>query len=373
MWKPSGYYNQFVLSSPAILTGSESARGLFDLPSVRIAVIHGNSFKDRELFESTFRGKDICFIKRSWQGEPDFDGLQDTVKKLESFRPDTVIAVGGGSVIDGCKLCRILLEFPYYDPAVTRIDGGMLRTRFIAVPTTVGSGAEVSSAAVYTDHNKHNKQMVVLHELLPDAIVYDTRYVNDATDRLLCASGLDAMAHILEGYVSKVPNSFAEMMAENAFRLLSGELSALSEGSNVNYEHLQYAGYLGGIVQNHCIVGAAHAIAHQLGAHGYSHGEAVAILLPAVITVNSSDHATEERYEHIAANAGLKGVSGLTELINDILMFSGIEDRRDQLKELLISLTDNDEFIDNVIGDRGGKGNPVEINSDYLKRIVEIL
>lgn len=370
MWQPQGFYNQYVLRTPVILSGDESVRGLYNYPAARIAVIHGKSFADRDLFLSTFSKRDIHFISRSWKDEPDIEGLKETIRQLEEYQPDTIIAVGGGSVIDGGKLCRLFYEFPYYRIGETRISGESWNTHFVAVPTTTGSGSEVSSAAVFVDHDRHRKDMVVMHELQPEAVVYDKRYVLKTPERLLAASALDAMAHILEGYVSKTDNAFLDVLAEKGLSILHDELQKLTDNKDeaIDYERLQYAGYIGGLIQNHCIVGAAHAVAHQLTDNGYSHGEAVALLLPSVISLNA-DVIT--KYEKISHEAGFRDKDELMAFIQKVCQVSGIADRREELGELLCGLLNDNIFYENVKNDRGGKGNPVTITDEFIRQLAE--
>ena len=370
MWQPQNFYSQYVLRAPVILSGNEAVRGLYNYPSARIAVIHRNSFRDEKLFADTFAKKYIRFIKASWENEPDIDGLKGTIAELEAFSPDTIIAVGGGSVIDGSKLCRLFYEFP----EVSRPEGGEMRTKFIAVPTTIGSGAEVSSAAVFVEHHEHRKNMFVLHELLPEVVVYDSRYVSGTPARLLCASGLDALSHVAEGYVSTIDNAFIDVIAEKALSILRCELGKLTNNQYdpVNFQRLQYAGYIGGVVQNHCVVGAAHAVAHQLTDSGYSHGEAVGLVLPAVIEANSQDNAAREKYNHLAVSAGFAGVDEMTNFIRNILRYSGIEEKRNELSALLQEKQNDPAFIENVKNDRAGRGNPTEITDSYIEQVIEL-
>ena len=173
MWQPQGIYNEFVLRTPVLLTGEEAVRGLYNFPAIRIAIIHGRSLSEEEqaLICNTFSKREVAFFPRSWTGEPDLESLRGTLHDLEAFLPDTIIAIGGGSVIDGAKLCRLFYEIPYFDPQNIKLSGDLLKTHFIAVPTTIGSGAEISSAAVYV--HEHRKEMIVLHELQPEVIVYD--------------------------------------------------------------------------------------------------------------------------------------------------------------------------------------------------------
>ncbi len=367
MWQPQGLFSQFSLRTPVVLSGAESLRGLYNYPGERFAVIHGLTLSedDKALFRQVFKKKDVCFIKRSWTGEPTVDALSGSLKAIEEYQPDTLIAFGGGSVIDGTKLCRLYFEFPFYNAEHSRLEGAALKTRFIAVPTTIGSGAEVSSAAVYWNEAEHRKEMVVMHEFQPDVIVYDKRYVEHTPLKILCASALDGMSHIIEGYVSNVTNEWMELLGEKGLSIFR---QALADSGAPDYARLQYAGYIGGIVQNHCIVGGAHAIAHQLTEYGFSHGEAVGLLLPSVINVNSSDSECAEKYNYLAHQAGFLDVPELTSFLERLVQLGEIGARRDELKAVL-----SDNFVSmasNIKDDRGGKGNPVPITDDYVKRVI---
>ena len=372
MWNPQGIYNQYMLRTPAIVVGGEAVKGLYNYPCAKVAVIHGSSIVDEGLLEETFKRKDIRFFERSWNGEPDLESLSGTMHELENFKPDTIIAMGGGSVIDGGKLCRMFLEIPYYKLGVTRLDGDAFTTNFIAIPSTVGSGAEVSSAAVYVDKMSSSKQMIVMHEMQPDVIVYDDRYVRNMPTRLLCASALDAFAHIVEGYVSNVKNVMAEIMAEEGLTVLVGELEKLisKQPDDIDFYRLMYAGYIGGIVQNHCIVGAAHAVAHQLTGFGFSHGEAVALLLPAIIRLNMEDTFTSKKYERIALRAGFKNTDEMLDFIKGICSIGEIDSQYGKLKDILKANMFKDRFVENIRNDRGGMGNPIEINAEYIGRLL---
>ena len=371
MWQPQGFYSQYVLRTPLVLTGAEAIRELYDYPAMKIAVIHGSSFHDQILFQETFAKKSVRFLLRSWHSEPDLAAVGETLRELTDFKPDTIIAVGGGSVIDGAKLCRLFYEYPYYQPGSSRLYGADMRTKFITVPTTVGSGAEVSSAAVFIDKTSGKKDMIVLSEFLPEVIVYDSRYVENAPVGLWCASAMDAVAHILEGYVSQRENNFLAAVGEKGFSLIVDEFAKLkSSEANVDYTKLQQAGFIGGIVQNHCIAGAAHAVAHQLASYGYSHGEAVALLLPWVIELNAKDAATGRKYQRIAMCGGLSDYLELTALLRKVCHIAGLDSKLKVLASLLKSLCDKADFLQQVQGDRAGKGNPIEITPDYVLALV---
>ena len=374
MWQPQRIYNQFLLRTPVFLSGSGSAQGLYNYPGARVAIIHGSSLKeaDKELFLSTFKKKEIHFIHRSWKGEPDIDGLSATIHELESFCPELIIAFRGGSVIDGVKLCRFFYEFPYFQMDNFKFEEAVFKTKFIVIPTTVGSGSEVSSAAVYIDKGRRRKEMLVMHDLQPDVVVYDEEYVRYTPKELLCTSVLDAAAHILEGYVSNIDNSMADIMAEEGLFLIREEMDKLKKGSaeGIDFGRLQYAGYLGGVVQNYCIVGAAHAVAHQMAEYGYSHGEAVSLLLPAVICMNEKDRTSKRKYMTIAKRAGFSSVHAMTEYMRDLMFEAGLENQITAFKEKLAECQKDQMFFENVRNDKGGKGNPIPITQGYLDNLI---
>ena len=366
MWNPQRIYADYLLRQPTIFLGKDSINGLAGIPCSKISVIHGSSI-DKSIISSLeriFKKKSIYFNKRSWNGEPSLNFLAGTIKELEKQIPDVIIAIGGGSVIDGAKMCRLYYEYPAFEVGKTRLNQLEFSTRFIAIPTTIGSGAEASSAAVYINEDEHKKEMIVFHALQPEAIVLDPAYVSNASYRLIASSGIDAMAHILEGYVSNVNNGICDILAETGFRILVKEFNKTGD---MDFEHLQYAGYLGGIVQNHCIVGAAHGIAHQLSADGYSHGEAVSLVLNAVIKANAKDENICRKYNQLLECAGMGSIDEFSKFLDNILEKSGIGTRKSEFKSLIQCRIKDDSFVQNIANDQGAKGNPVEINKEYLE------
>lgn len=371
MWEPQGIFTNFLLNQPTILFGKDVYWGISDYPAAKVAVIHGRSMNSttKEQIQTVFKKKAVSFHERSWSGEPELNELSATIRELEIVQPDMIIAVGGGSVIDGTKLCRLLYEFPYYKSGVTKIGQLSFKTSFVAVPTTVGSGAEVSSAAVYRNVEEKRKQMVISHDLQPSVIIFDSHNVERTPYRILAASVLDALAHITEGYVSNWSNEIAEMNAELALSIIYREMQK-RENRMIDYQALQYAGYLGGIVQNHCLVGVAHAVAHQLTEYGYAHGEAVALLISSVIRLNQSKAEISEKYERLSRHAGMQDTNELIEFVDRILASSAIAERKYELNSLLKKLLSDDIFIKNVIEDKGGRGNPVPISQEMIEKLI---
>lgn len=371
MWEPQGFYSSFILKQPTVFFGESSIRGLFNFPGAKFAVIYGSGFsdEDKELFSKSIKGFEVGFFRKSWKGEPVIEELKDTIHDIELFKPDVIIAVGGGSVIDGAKIVRLLYEYPFFDCAKPNFNYVEFKTKFVAVPTTVGSGAEASSAAVLLNKTEKRKEMVVSHALQPSVVILMPEFIRRSPLRLILSSSMDAMSHIIEGYVSNIPNALTDILAEKALDIFRQELSK----DDFDCQRLQYAGYLAGIVQNHCIVGAAHAIAHQLAAYGYSHSKAISIVLPSVISENNKDRTSHESYWKLSENSYFGDVEMLIHTIKMVRskFISDIE--IEDCKKLLSNLVNDDEFVSNVLDDKGGRGNPVEITKDYIMNIINSL
>ena len=123
MWRPQGIYSEYILNQPSILFNDKAVYGLSTFPCARVAVITGKSINDKlkSMLCETFKKKSLQFFTRSWEGEPYIEGLAGCIAELEKFRPDLIIAVGGGGIIDGAKLCRLFYEFPYFKIGETRL------------------------------------------------------------------------------------------------------------------------------------------------------------------------------------------------------------------------------------------------------------
>ncbi|QTQ11292.1 iron-containing alcohol dehydrogenase [Treponema parvum] len=373
MWQPQSFYGKYLLDQPVIFMGENSIKGLYNFPGSRFAIIHGENVKfDKEIFQKAFKAFDVKFITKSWKNEPTLEDLKGTLCELEAFLPDVIVSIGGGSVIDGCKICRLFYEFPYFDIEKPNFNFLSFKTKFIAVPTTVGSGAEASSAAVLFNAALNKKEMVVHNLLRPDVVVLEPSFIESSDKTFVFSSALDGIAHIVEGYVSNMDNPLSDMLAEKGLQIFYEELLK-EDFCSIDFLRLQYACYLGGIIQNHCIVGAAHAIAHQLTGFGFPHAKAVGLLLDSAINENSKDVKTKERYETLFRHCGIKSTKTFMIFLQKMTAFSIDEPLQKKIKKVLEENIKNDSFIQNVIDDRGGKGNPVPITKEYIENIVKVL
>ncbi|MEF1278663.1 iron-containing alcohol dehydrogenase family protein [Vibrio fortis] len=355
-----------------IANGKNARMALKGLVANRVALIISPSFRKSKFFEQVVRlvnATSVRVIEKSWKGEPTVDELSGVVGELELFQPDYIVALGGGSIIDGAKLAWLLYECPTIDPdvlfrpfAIPPLRG---RAKFAAIPTTVGAGSEVSSAAVMLDSVTQSKKAVVTHDFLPDLVILDPDLVSEVPLSILRTTVADALSHAIEGYVSKIPHPLMETFAEQAVSIVYRYQSQLDQDEwHIDMlSELQHAAMLAGWVQNHCVVGLSHAIAHQLGHFNVGHGLANGLLMPAVIEFNSQDQVVEQKYERLIKNAGLPSRQALLDLFKGLTSGQGVS--------LNLSNEQLDNIAKNALLDPAAATNPVAFAEDDVKEIVK--
>ncbi|MFB9052831.1 iron-containing alcohol dehydrogenase [Formosa undariae] len=369
MWEPQGMYSKFLLRQPTILFGPNAIMGLKTYACSRVVVIHGSSLSDayKQKVTQAFSAFAITFILKTWDGEPTLETLNPTVAKVEAFSPDLIVAIGGGSVIDGAKMVRTYFEFPFFDVNETSFSMLNWKTTFVAVPTTIGSGAEISSASVMYNETLKTKEFVVSHQFIPEIIVLEASLIKDAPKKILLSSMVDALSHAIEGYLSLIDNMLVDCYAEKAIQMISKYFQVVAVGIQQDQlNKLQLASLFAGLVQNHCIVGATHALAHQMSAYGLSHSSAIAIFLPAVIKKNIQDSKVEARFNQLAQHSGYQNGEELLTFVEHFIETFDLSKERLILKENKDHILSNDAFFENALSDKGGQGNPVRMNKDFL-------
>ncbi len=230
------------------------------------------------------------------------------VRELLDYKPETLIAVGGGSAIDSSKAIR---EFAMTTENYPRIP-------LIAIPTTSGTGSEVTSFAVITDPEKHVKYPLISNSLLPDEAILDAELVRSVPPSITADTGMDVFTHALEAFVSVNENEFSSALAEKAIQIVGSYLlRAYYDGNDMEArKKMHSASCLAGLAFNSAGLGLNHGMAHALGATFHiPHGRANALLLPHIIQFNSNinEHSKSqrsypqvvERYSTIARNLGL--------------------------------------------------------------------
>ena len=374
MWEPQGMYSKFILQQPVILFGGNAIMGLKSYPASRVAVIHGSSLNEdyKTKVLKSLSAFEISFVEKKWQGEPTLNSLSETIASIEKIKPDMIIAIGGGSVIDGAKMVRTYYEFPFFDMNNSKFSMLNWKTNFVAIPTTIGSGAEISSASVmYNDSNK-SKEFVISHKFIPEIIILEASLIANAPKKMLLSSMVDALSHCIEGYMSNIDNMLIDSFAEKAIQIISKYYEAVCKGiDKENLNKLQLASVFAGMVQNHCIVGATHAIAHQMSAFGLSHSNAISIFLPLVIKKNIENRESNNRFEQLAIHSGFSKGSKLLEFLEDIISSFDLQKEKNiVLKNRDIILAD-ESFFERALADKGGQGNPISMDKEFLQDIIK--
>ncbi len=258
------------------------------------------------------------------------------VKQLRAFEPDTIIAIGGGSAMDAGKIMWVLYEHPeadFYDMAMRFID---IRKRvytfpkmgekayFIAVPTSSGTGSEVTPFAVITDEKTGTKYPLADYQLMPNMAIVDTDMMMSAPKGLTSASGIDALTHALEAYASVMATDYTDGLALRAIKLIFKYLPECYNNGQTAVkarEEMANASTLAGMAFANAFLGVCHSMAHKLGAyHHLPHGVANALLITIVMRFNANPSpakmGTFSQYEYphtlerYADCANIIGISG---------------------------------------------------------------
>ncbi|ODA70509.1 bifunctional acetaldehyde-CoA/alcohol dehydrogenase [Streptomyces sp. AVP053U2] len=291
--------------------------------------------------------------------EPSIDSVQRGTGLMRDFRPDTIIALGGGSPMDAAKVMWLLYEQPDIDFADMRQKFSDIRkrafrfptlgrlARLVCVPTTSGTGAEVTPFAVISDPATGKKYPLADYALTPSVAIVDPALTAALPRALAADSGFDALTHAIESYVSVYANDFTDGLALHAIRLVFEHLEAAvndRDGSPEAREKMHNAGTIAGMAFGNAFLGIVHAMSHTLGATFHiAHGRTNAVLLPRVIRYNGTvptkltgwpkyeNYRAPERFQDIARTLGLpaatpaEGVESLAVAVERLRDAVGIE------------------------------------------------
>ena len=261
------------------------------------------------------------------ESDPSFDTINKGVKMMNEFKPDVVIAVGGGSPIDAAKGMWLFYEHPDADADGMKLKFMDIRKRtykfpklgekakMVAIPTTSGTGSEVTSFAVITDKQNNKKYPLADYELTPDVAIVDPDLVMSLPKKITADTGMDVLTHAIESYVSNMASDYTDGLAEKAAELVFKNLrEAYNNGNNkVAREKMHNASTIAGMAFTNAFLGINHSIAHKMGAEFHlAHGRINAILLPYVIRYNSSKptkFVSFPKYEYFIADQKYADIS----------------------------------------------------------------
>ena len=279
--------------------------------------------------------------------DPTIEIVSEGIEQLKQVVPDTIIAFGGGSAIDAAKAIGQI--YHQMNPTTSKL-------QFVAIPTTSGTGSEVTSFAVITDNQTKTKYPLVDDAMLPDVAILDPKFVVSVPANITADTGMDVLTHSFEAYVSTIASIFSDACAEKAIKLVwSSLVDATKNGQDLEKRELMHdASCLAGIAFNHASLGICHSLAHAVGARFHiPHGRANAMLLPHVIAYNagldlSYDTPALERYAQIAH---LVGIQAGTKRATVHLLISGLYRMMKQMnipKDVIEFGIDPQEFIEAI-------------------------
>ena len=245
---------------------------------------------------------------------PTVENVQTGVKAFKNSGADCIIAIGGGSSMDTAKAIGIIIKNPEFEDVVSL--GGVAPTKnkcvpIIAVPTTAGTAAEVTINYVITDVEKNRKMVCVDPKDIPVIAVVDPDMMSSMPKGLTAATGMDALTHAIEGYITKAAWELSDMFHLKAIEIISKSLRGAVENTPEGREGMALGQYIAGMGFSNVGLGIVHSMAHPLGAvYDTPHGVANAIILPTVMEYNAP--ATGEKYRNIAKAMGVEGVDDMT-------------------------------------------------------------
>ncbi|WP_313180452.1 lactaldehyde reductase [Lacrimispora sp.] len=246
---------------------------------------------------------------------PTIENVQTGVEAFKASGADYIIAVGGGSSMDTAKAIGIIIANPEYEDV--RSLEGVAPTKkpsvpIIAVPTTAGTAAEVTINYVITDVEKKRKFVCVDPHDIPIVAIVDPDMMSSMPKGLTAATGMDALTHAIEGYITKGANPITDMFNLKAVELIGKSLRGAVENTAEGREGMALGQYITGMGFSNCGLGIVHSMAHALGAvYDTPHGVANAILLPTIMEFNAG--TTGEKYRDIARAMGVEGTEKMTE------------------------------------------------------------
>ncbi len=278
---------------------------------------------------------------------PSSDIVINGVNTMLKIKSDSIIAIGGGSVIDTAK--SIIL---FYMNMMNKYnEQNIKKPYFVAIPTTSGTGSEVTSYSVVTDKDTHAKMVLNEDIMLADLAIVDPDFTKSVPPSVTADTGMDVFTHALEALVSNKSSDFTDILAIGALKIVfSYLLRAYRDGSDIlAREKMHNASCLAGIAFTNSALGINHSMGHAFGTKfKVSHGRAVAIFLPYVIEYNSVDNKCAYKYNYLAKSIGLPASSieeGVSSLIESIKVLSRKLDIPVCIKEMDI---DKKEFFDAI-------------------------
>jgi lactaldehyde reductase len=308
------------------------------------------------------------------KANPTIKNVKNGVEAFKKSGADAIVAIGGGSSIDTAKAIGIIIANPEYDD-VKSLEGVAPTTKpsipIIAVPTTAGTAAEVTINYVITDEDKERKFVCVDAHDIPVVAVVDPDMMASMPKGLTAATGMDALTHAIEGYITKAAWAMTDMFHLKAIEIIGKNLRGAVEGTAEGREGMALGQYIAGMGFSNVGLGIVHSMAHPLGAlYDTPHGVANAILLPTVMEYNAP--STGDKYRDIAKALGVKGTE---EMSQEEYREAAVEAVRQLSKDIgipqtlsgIVKLEDINFLAESAFADVCTGGNPRDTSIEEIK------
>jgi len=316
--------------------------------------------------------------------DPSVTTVKKGAKAMIAFQPDWIVAIGGGSPIDAAKAMWAFYEYPEitFESLTIPFNFPELRKKahFCAIPSTSGTATEVTAFSVITDYDAGIKYPLADFNITPDIAIIDPRIAQTMPKKLVAFTGMDAMTHAIEAYVSTLHCDYTDALALHAIKMISKYLLNSYEGDKEARERMHNAQCLAGMAFSSALLGIVHSMAHKTGA-AYSgghivHGCANAMYLPKVIKFNAVNPEAKTRYEEISTFLGLEPT--VDALIAHLLKMNTQLSIPTCIKEYEGSIIDEKEFLEKLdkvatlaVGDACTGSNPREINPEQMAKLLK--
>ena len=310
---------------------------------------------------------------------PTVNNVKNGVQAFKNAGADYLIAIGGGSSMDTAKAIGIIINNPEFEDVVSLEGVAPTKNKsvpVIAVPTTAGTAAEVTINYVITDEEKRRKFVCVDVHDIPVMAVIDSEMMASMPKGLTAATGMDALTHAIEGYITKAHWELTDMFHLKAIEMISASLRDSVNGTAQGKEAMSVAQYIAGMGFSNVGLGIVHSMAHSLGAfYDTPHGVANALLLPYVMEYNAD--ATEDRYRDIAKAMGVENTEGMTteearkaaiNAVRKLAIDVGIPQK---LSDIGASKDDLQALSELAMSDACTPGNPKDPTVEEIKAIYE--
>lgn len=352
-----------------------------------IVVVGGGSMKRFGFLDKVVNNlKEAGMEVRLFEGvepDPSVDTVMKGAQAMREFEPDWIVSIGGGSPIDAAKAMWAFYEYPNttFEDLCIPFNFPTLRTKakFCAIPSTSGTATEVTAFSVITDYKKGIKYPLADFNITPDVAIVDPELAETMPPKLTAHTGMDAMTHAIEAYVSTLHCDYTDPLALHAIKMISRDLIPSYNGDMEARDRMHNAQCLAGMAFSNALLGIVHSMAHKTGA-AYSgghivHGCANAMYLPKVIKYNAKEEAAAERYAEIAAFIGLE--PSVDALINHIKSMNKALNIPSCIKDYEGGIIDEKEFLEklpevakNAVGDACTGSNPRSITPEQMEKLL---